>query len=63
VGKVSIIVALPLLNQTAAAGKSKWEDEIGSEGFTSSEALICDNKKALYYYKASITNKQIKTDK
>jgi len=44
----------------------------GSEVFTRSEALTkkrasgrvaCDNKKALYYYKASITNKQIKTDK
>jgi len=48
---------------TISAGKIKWEGDIGSEGFIRSEAFTTDNKKALYYYKASITNKQIKTDK
>ena len=50
---VSILVALPLVNHTISAGKSKWEGDrfkvsagrselegdIGSEGFTRSEAL------------------------
>ena len=50
---VSILVALPLLNHTISAGKSKWEGDrfevsagrsewkgdIVSEGFTRSEAL------------------------
>jgi len=57
-GGVSILVALPLLNHTisagkskwegdrfkVSAGKSKWEGDIGSEGFTRSEGLTKKRK-------------------
>jgi len=67
-GGVSILVALPLLNHTISAGKSKWEGDrfkvsagrsklegdIGSEGFTRSEALTYNKIKWLATFNAAL---------